>query len=115
MKVDLLPCPECGSKAELKKSFYFGTNQMYSYVHCTNSSCDLFCHNPHFSGLGSQENDEHAAASWNERFAETPPLTPEEFEKLHQDDEKQQALQKFLYGFSWNRVAPFHEVHSNLK
>jgi hypothetical protein len=113
MKVDLIPCPECGAGAELKQSFYFGMDQTYSYVHCTNPECDLFCHNPHFTGHSAEENDEHAAASWNERFVETLPLKKEEFLKIHEKDEHGTFFGHLLASFSWDKVLPFHEPHSH--
>lgn len=115
MNADLVPCPECGSRAELKQSFYFGVDQTYSYVHCTNPACDMFCHNPHFTGYSSEENDEHATASWNERFADSIPLTPEEFRKLHEKDEHEGGWKDILSSFSWERVLPFHTSHSHWK
>lgn len=71
MRIDLLPCPDCGSHAEVKEAIFLGSEQSYSYVHCANPLCHLFNHNPHFTGYAPEENDEHAAQSWNERFADT--------------------------------------------
>lgn len=71
MKIELLSCPDCGSSAEVNEAFFWGTTQSYSYVHCTNPLCHMSSHNPHFTGHSPEENDENAAISWNERFAET--------------------------------------------
>jgi hypothetical protein len=73
MNIDLIPCPECCSPAEIKHFLFHGTSQPYSYVHCTNPACHLFSHNPHFTGHSLEENDENAALSWNERYADTEP------------------------------------------
>lgn len=35
MPNNLLPCPECGSPAELLRSYFVGIKDPYSYVHCT--------------------------------------------------------------------------------
>jgi hypothetical protein len=71
MEANLIPCPDCGSPAELKKAYYFGVEQMYSYVHCTNPDCPLYARNPHFSGSNEGENDKHAIESWNEHYSES--------------------------------------------
>lgn len=69
MKFDLIPCPDCGAAAELQEGFYRGTNQIYSYVHCTNPLCHLFKYTLHFTSVTPQRSDEIAASSWNERYA----------------------------------------------
>lgn len=107
MKINLIPCPDCGSSAELKELFFFGTEQSASYVHCTNPDCDLYCHCPHFTGHSHEENDEHAALSWNERYAETVPCQKAEFEKLHPKKEHETIWSHILGGVSWDKVLPF--------
>jgi hypothetical protein len=71
MSVSLLPCPECGSAAELKEAYFVGVPDSYSYVHCTDPQCPLYLHSPHFWNDTHEHNDQHAVASWNERYAET--------------------------------------------
>jgi hypothetical protein len=71
MKFQLIPCPDCGSAAEVKEACYLGTAQVYSYAHCTNPLCHLFSHNIHFTASTPEKSDEFAACSWNDRYAET--------------------------------------------
>lgn len=70
MPNSLLPCPECGSPAELKQSYFVGIDDPYSYVHCTDSHCSLYSHSPHFWNDTPQSNDMRAVGSWNERSVE---------------------------------------------
>lgn len=74
MKVNLIPCPDCGADAEVKRGCYPGMSQVYSYVHCTSPSCELAGHTLHFTAATPAESDLRAAQSWNERYADTLPL-----------------------------------------
>jgi hypothetical protein len=69
MKVDLIPCPDCGAPAEVKRGRYVGTDQIYSTVHCKNFLCILFSHTLHVTAATPEESDIRAAQSWNERYA----------------------------------------------
>lgn len=67
MDRELKSCPMCGSKAELKESYYLESERPYSYVHCTNETCSLSQNAAHFSGNSKERNSEKAVESWNKR------------------------------------------------
>lgn len=67
MDRELKSCPMCGSKAELKESYYFESELPYSYVHCTNEGCALNHNTAHFSGSSKGKNSEKAVDAWNKR------------------------------------------------
>jgi hypothetical protein len=67
MDRELKSCPMCGSKAELKESYYLESEQPYSYVHCLNDGCALNHNAAHFSGSSKTKNSEKAVDAWNKR------------------------------------------------
>ena len=71
MSMNLIPCPDCGAAAEVQQGRYSGMELSYSYVHCTNPSCHLYCHTLHFTALSLAESDLRAIQSWNEPYVDT--------------------------------------------
>lgn len=68
MKVNLVPCPDCGAPAQLSRGCYRMTQQTYSTVHCTNFLCHLHGNTLHFTASTPNESDMQAMQSWNERY-----------------------------------------------
>lgn len=82
MNIRLIPCPDCGAPAEVKRGCYSGMLQVYSYVHCTNTACLLNRHTLHFTASSAEESDRRASQSWNERYADTLALETENISSI---------------------------------